>query len=131
IGERIIGASRPELWVGGAERAGRLDRRGVLCRSQPVPTPACVAPAASRRRADRKRCFPEALLSQMSKESQRAYGQSETPRARYAATGDRGGKPKRLAPIPGLRLDSSKGCCPPTRQFLRRSRERLSDRFLY
>ena len=56
----------------GAERAGRLDRRGVLYRSQPVPTPACVAPAASRRRTGRKRCFSEASLSQMSKENQRA-----------------------------------------------------------
>src|SRR5262249_58160096 len=92
IGWRIIGASRPELWVGGAERAGRLDRRGVLYRSQPVPTAACVAPAASRQRADRKRCFLEASLSQMSKESQRAWSLSQTPPVRYGATGDWAGE---------------------------------------
>jgi hypothetical protein len=84
-GGRIIGASRPELWVGGAERVRRLDRRGVLRRSQPVPTAACVAPVASRLRVGRKRCFSEASLSQMSKESQRAWRQSQTPQARYAS----------------------------------------------
>src|SRR5215469_8741639 len=82
-GGRIIGASRPELWVGGAEWVRRLDRRGVLCRSQPVPAAACVVPAASRKRAGRKRCFSGASLSQMSKESQRAWGQSQTPPVRY------------------------------------------------
>jgi hypothetical protein len=75
-GGRIIGTSRPELWVGGAERVRRLDRRGVLRRSQPVPTAACVAPVASRLRVGRKGCFSEASLSQMSKESQRARRQS-------------------------------------------------------
>src|SRR5215468_739252 len=114
IGDRIIGASRPELWVEGAERAGRLDLRGVLYRSQPVPTPACVAPAASRQRAGRKRCFSKASLSQMSKESQCAWSLSQTPQGRYAAAGDWGGKLERFAPILRLCLGSSRGRCLPT-----------------
>ena len=130
--KRIIGASRPGLWSrrrwAGRQSVGsaRSALSTAVSASSGWPCASSISPARVQ-----IVLFSVASPSRMSEESQRAWSQFQTPPARYAAMGDWEGELRRFAPILRLCLDSSRGCCPPTRQFLRRSRERSFDHFPY